>query len=90
MRKAFGQGGPLEDETEAQSERESLCHLMAGAIGRFKNPSSHRHVGLARPAEVFQLLVIASHLLDIVEFRYRAQLTQQTPGAGAPPEEPAA
>jgi Protein of unknown function (Hypoth_ymh) len=54
MRKAFNpSSGPLSDASEPLSEREALAHLFAGAIGRFKNPSSHRHVAVTDPGETF-------------------------------------
>jgi uncharacterized protein (TIGR02391 family) len=70
MREAFqANQGPLCDKNEPASEQESLMHLFAGAIGRFKNPSSHRHVALLDPAETFEMLTVASHLLRIAEQR---------------------
>jgi uncharacterized protein (TIGR02391 family) len=70
MRKAFDPAtGKLSDATEPLSEREALAHLFAGAIGRFKNPSSHRHVTITDPGETFEMLAFASHLLRIVDDR---------------------
>jgi uncharacterized protein (TIGR02391 family) len=69
MRKAFGSNGPLTDSTEPPGEREALSHLFAGAIGRFKNPSSHRHIAMSHPGEAFEMLALASHLLRIVDDR---------------------
>lgn len=70
MRKAFHpDSGPLTDTNEPVAEREALGHLFAGAIGRFKNPSSHRHVPLTSPAETVEILQFASHLLRIVDDR---------------------
>jgi len=67
MRKAFeALGGPLTEAAEPLPEREALAHLFAGAIGRFKNPSSHRHVTITNPGETFEMLAFASHLLRIV------------------------
>jgi uncharacterized protein (TIGR02391 family) len=71
MRKAFHpQTGPLID-TSADSlipEREALMHLFAGAIGIYKNPHSHRDVAVG-PKEAIEVLMLASHLLGIVEKR---------------------
>jgi uncharacterized protein (TIGR02391 family) len=70
MRKAFDPGGgPLTQGAEPPPEREALAHLFAGAIGRFKNPSSHRHVTITDPGETFEMLAFASHLLRIVSDR---------------------
>jgi uncharacterized protein (TIGR02391 family) len=70
MRKAFNQTtGLLSDASEPLPEREALAHLFAGAIGRFKNPSSHRHVAITDPGETFEMLAFASHLLRIVDDR---------------------
>jgi hypothetical protein len=70
MRKAFNSNtGPLADTSEPIPEREALAHLFAGAIGRFKNPSSHRHVTINDSGEAFEMLAFASHLLRIVDDR---------------------
>jgi len=67
MRKAFGWAkGPLRDETRPKAEREALAHLFAGAIGLYKNPSSHRKVAL-EAEETVEMLMLASHLLRIVD-----------------------
>ena len=70
MRKAFNpQTGPLTDYSEPEAEREALMFLFSGAIGRFKNPASHRHMGISDPLETAEVLHIASHLLRVVNDR---------------------
>lgn len=68
-RRAFHpEGGPLTDMTQEGGERQALCDLMAGAIGSYKNPYSHRKVDIGA-AEAREMLIIASHLLRIAETR---------------------
>lgn len=68
MMRAFGKGGGLNDPAAQKSEQDALMFLFAGAIGSYKNPQSHRHVKLdAR--EAAQIILLASHLLTIVDAR---------------------
>jgi uncharacterized protein (TIGR02391 family) len=60
--------GPLTDKQAEAGERQALMNLMSGAIGSYKNPQSHRHVGLDS-IEARDMLMIASHLLKIVDSR---------------------
>ena len=68
-RKAFHpQTGPLIDLSATEAERESLMHMVAGAIGSYKNPHSHRKV-LLGAEEAIEMIMLASHLYKIVEVR---------------------
>lgn len=66
MRKAFDvDAGPLTDVSAPRAEREARSHLFTGAIGCYKNPHSHRDVELTFN-EAFEMLLVASHLLQIL------------------------
>jgi uncharacterized protein (TIGR02391 family) len=70
MRTAFNADrGPLSDLTQPRAEREALAQLFAGAIGSYKNPHSHRTVTIVEAREAQEMVMLASHLLRIVDAR---------------------
>ena len=74
MREAFNvDKGPLTDLALEVPEREALLALFAGAIGWFKNPQSHKNVGVSDAREAIETILFANRLLNIVDRRVTAQ-----------------
>ena len=72
IRRAFHKDtGPLRDPGQEDAEREALMHLFAGAVGSYKNPHSHRNVAMEDAGEATEIVMLASHLLRIVDARRR-------------------
>lgn len=70
MRKAFqAETGPLTDTSVHPSEQLARRDLFASAIGSYKNPHSHRYVALEDPDEAAEIIMLANHLLRIVDTR---------------------
>jgi uncharacterized protein (TIGR02391 family) len=70
MRKAFAvDNGPLTNKAVERSERQAISDLFAGAIGAYKNPHSHRRIAVDDPDEAAEIILLANHLLRIVEAR---------------------
>lgn len=60
--------GPLTDQQAERGERVALMNLITGAIGSYKNPSSHRRVEI-EAMEARDMIILASHLLKIIDAR---------------------
>jgi len=50
-----------------------MRNLFGGAAAVYKNPSSHRNVGLTDARRVFNALCLASELLYIIDERVAAK-----------------
>ena len=73
MRKAFHPtNGPLTDMEKVPSEREAVSALFAGAMGCYRNPNTHRELETAGHSEVQEIVMLASHLLRIVDSRRKS------------------
>lgn len=69
-RQAFrNDGGPLTDGRLERGEQEAIGHLFAGALGAFKNPTSHRVVDFDDPAVAADIVLLADLLLRLLDQR---------------------
>jgi uncharacterized protein (TIGR02391 family) len=74
MREAFAPDkGPLTDTNAERGEQVARMELFAGAIGSYKNPQSHRDVDLNDPIEAIEIIMLANHLLRIVDVRVKSR-----------------
>lgn len=67
MRSAFGEKGPLRDTEMDAGESVAMMELFAGAIGLFKNPTSHRVVTYDDPVEAAEAVFLADLLMRVLD-----------------------
>jgi uncharacterized protein (TIGR02391 family) len=69
MQQAFSLNGPgpLVDPSADPSEQEATMNLFKGAIGLFKNPTSHRAVDYDDPIIASDAVVLADLLLRLLD-----------------------
>lgn len=68
MRNAFNpSSGPLIDQSHDIGERQARSDLFAGALGSFKNPTSHRIVTYQDPTEASEVILLADLLMRILD-----------------------
>ncbi|MHB8590060.1 MAG: TIGR02391 family protein [Candidatus Dormibacteraceae bacterium] len=67
MKEAFGAGGPLADSGLDKGERDATMALFWGAIGVFKNPTSHRQVDYKDPTQAAEVVLLADLLLRMLD-----------------------
>ena len=67
MRSAFKDGGTLRRSDRDAGEETARMELFAGAIGLFKNPSSHREVDYADPVIATEIILLAYLLLRLLD-----------------------
>lgn len=67
MRLAFKSDGSLADPQLEAGEQQATSDLFAGAIGVFKNPSSHREVQFDDPTYAAEVVLLADLLLRMLD-----------------------
>ena len=65
--RAMNRDRPLVVFSKVTAEQDAAAALFRGAIGSFKNPHSHRFVGVCDPFKTFVCLALASLLLRMLD-----------------------
>lgn len=79
MKDAFGKDGPLTDLDLEPGEQQATMALFWGAIGVFKNPSSHRQVDFADPTLASEVILLADLLLRMLDQTTTNRRVEQGP-----------
>ena len=67
MKEAFKADGPLADSSLDKGERDATMALFWGAIGVFKNPTSHRQVDYKDRTQAAEVILLADLLLRMLD-----------------------
>lgn len=67
MGQAFGSDNPKLLYSAVKSEQEGMMSLLRGIIGVYKNPQSHRFVGIEDKSECLGIMIICSSLLYTID-----------------------
>ena len=84
MQNSFRDGGALSDSTMEAGERQATMALFWGAIGVFKNPSSHRQVEYADPTAASEVVLLADLLLRVLASEPHTAEQARQSAAGSP------
>lgn len=66
---AFGSKGTLRNQKAQYAEEDGIYQLFQGAMRAYRNPHSHRRVHVNDVTEAMEVVMLASHLLRIVDSR---------------------
>jgi uncharacterized protein (TIGR02391 family) len=64
---AFKEGGPLRDPMMDKGEADAMMALFRGAIGTFKNPTSHRPVEYDDPTLASEIVLLGDLLMRLLD-----------------------